>query len=336
MRSGRFVAVALAALVVLAGLLAACDEDDNGDLREVTFMAGFRPQASLPFVAVYMADAKGYFADEGLSVTIRHSTQGEQLQLLLAGEIDFTTATGAQVLRRRATEIPIRAVALFGQRGDQGFVARADSGIEGPSDFAGRSVGFKAGVVPAELLALLATEGLDEDDVNLQAVGFDERVFIEGEVEVFPVFLSNEPDSIRKAGVPINVFDPGDYGIATLGLTYIARDETVEEDGELVEAFLRATMRGAAHAADHVDEAIDVVLIWAEGADPDHQRYLLETDLANAQRADGMGRADLEQWDALQDVLLEFDPAYEGPVDVSTAFDGSFVDGLYNDDGTLR
>ena len=337
MRNRRPAAALLLALLALAALVAACDEDDNGDeLREVTFMAGFRPQANLPFVAVYVADAQGYFAEEGLAVSIEHSTQGEQLQLLLAGEIDFTTGTAAQVLRRRATEIPVRAIALFGQRGDQGFVVRADSGIETPADFAGRSVGFKAGVVPAELLALLATVDLEADDVDLQAVGFDERIFIAGEVEVFPVFLSNEPNRIRNAGLPITVFDPADYGVATLGLTFIARDDTVEDDAELVEAFLRAALRGAAYAEEHIDEAIEIVLIYAEGADPEHQRFLLETDLRNAARADGMGRASLDQWEALQRVLLEFDSAFDGPVDVATVFEGSFVDALYDDDGELR
>ncbi|MYA20192.1 MAG: hypothetical protein F4Z25_08035 [Chloroflexi bacterium] len=103
-----------------------------------------------------------------------------------------------------------------------------------------------------------------------------------------------------------------------------------------MQAFVRAAMRGAAYAAANVEAAIEIVLTPAEGADASHQRDLLETDLRNAQRADGMGRATLDQWEALQAVLLEFDPAFEGPVDVSTVFDGSFVDAIYNDDGTLK
>ena len=337
LRLARPGAAALLALLALAAVLAAaCDGEDDGELREVTYMAGFRPQATLPFTAVYVADAKGFFADEGLAVTIQHSTQGEHLQLLLAGDVDFTTGTAAQLMRRRAAETPVRSVALFGQRGDQGFVAHADSGIEAPADFAGRSVGFKAGVVPAELLALLATAGLEADDVDLIGVPFDERVFIEGGVDVFPVFLSNEPNRIRNAGVEINVFDPTDYGVATLGLNIVTHERTIADDRDLVQAFVRAAMRGAAYAAANVEEAIEIVLTHAEGADASHQRYLLETDLRNAQRADGMGRATLDQWEALQAVLLEFDPAFEGPVDVSTVFDGSFVDAIYNDDGTLK
>ncbi len=338
LRTRNITTAALLALLLLGGLLAAACGDDEGEaeLREVTFMAGFRPQATLPFTAVYVADAQGYFAEEGLAVAIQHSTQGEHLQLLLAGDVHFTTGTAAQLMRRRAAETPVRAVALFGQRGDQGFVAHAGSGIDTPADFAGRSVGFKAGVVPAELLALLATAGLEADDVDLIGVPFDERVFIEGGVDVFPVFLSNEPNRIRNAGFEINVFDPADHGVATLGLTLLAHANTIADDRDLVQAFVRAAMRGANYAAANVEHAIEIVLTHAEGADASHQRYLLETDLRNAQRANGMGRATLDQWEALQAVLIGFDPAFDGPVDVSTVFDGSFVDAIYNDDGTLK
>jgi len=333
-RAGAALALALTALL----LVAACDDGDGDaeDLEAVVFMAGFRPQANLPFVAVYVADTQGFFADEGLAVEIRHSTQGEHLQLLLAGQVDFTTGTAAQALRQRANGLPLRAIALFGQRGDQGFVVRADSGIEAPADFAGRSVGFKAGVVPAELLALLATARLDAEDVRLQAVGFDERVFIAGAVDVFPVFLNNEPNRIRNAGVEIRVFDPADHGVATLGLTFLAREETATEDRQLAERFLRAALRGAAFAAAHPDAAIDVVLVHAEGADRAHQRFLLDTELANAARPDGIGRASLEQWEALQDVLLEFDGQYDGPIAVADAFDPSLADALYDEAGSLR
>ena len=327
----------LALVAVTLALAAACGDDgDEDSLERVVFMAGYRAQANLPFVAVYIADARGFFADEGLEVEIRHATQGEHGQLLLAGEIDFTTETAAQTLRQRANGLPVRAIALFGQRGDQGFVVHADSGIEGPEDFEGHSVGFKLGVVPAELLALLATAELGRDDVQLQAVGFDERVFIEGQVDVYPVFLNNEPNRIRNAGVDIRVFDPHDYGVATLGVAYTAHEETTVERRDLVERFLRAALRGAAYAASHPHEAIDLVLTYADGADRDHQRFLFDTDLRNAAREDGMGRATLDQWEALQEVLLRYDEQFSGRVDVASVFDPSFADALYDDSGRLR
>lgn len=335
----RRAAAALALLAALAALAAACGGAGGEDREEpdrLVFMAGYRPQANLPFVAAYAAAAQGFFADEGLEVEIRHSTQGEHVQLLLAGEVGVTTGTAAQTLRQRARGLPLRAIALFGQRGDQGFVAHADSGIESPADFEGRSVGFKGGVVPAELLALLRTAGLGADDVELRAVGWDERVFLEGRVDVFPVFLNNEPRRIREAGAAIRVFDPADYGVATLGLAYLVREETAEDGRGLASRFLRAALRGAAWAAAHPGEAVGLVLERAEGADRAHQRFLLDTDLRNAARPGGVGRASLAQWAALQDVLLAFDDRYEGPIDVAEAFDPSFADALYDEAGRLR
>jgi ABC-type nitrate/sulfonate/bicarbonate transport system substrate-binding protein len=326
-----------AAAVSLVVLSAACSDDSGPDeLRQITFMAGFRAQANLPFVAVYVADAKGFFADEGLEVNVQHSSgQDEHLKLLLEDEVQFITGTAAQVIRRRVDDLPVQAVALFGQRGDQGFIARADSGIESPADFAGRSVGFKAGVVPAELHALLATVGLTVEDVELQSVGFAAQVFLEGQVDVFPVFLNNEPDTIQRAGVEINIFDPHDFGIPTLGLTYLAHEDTVSGDPELVEAFLRATLRAIEYIEGNVDEAVEITLTYAEGADPDHQKFLLQTDLAAAQRADGIGRGDTEQWEALVDLLLEYEVITQR-TDIDSAFVGSFVEDLYDDDGDLR
>lgn len=305
-----------------------------GPPRKIVFMAGFRPQANLPFVAVYLAQAKGYFAQEGLEVDIRHATQGEHLTLLLSREIQFTTATGPQVLRRRESDLPVRAIALFGQRGDQGYVVRADSGIATPADFKGRSIGFKSGVVPAELKGMLKNAGLAESAVKLREVGNDPREFLAGAVDVYPVFLSNEPDTLRRTGAAIRVIDPADFNVPTLGLAYIAHADTVQQDRDLVQRFLRAAMRGALYARDHVDEGVQATLTFAPGADAAHERFLLETDLRAAARADGMGRADLAQWTRLESTLREFGVTKQS-VDVNTAWDGSFIDALYRD-GTLQ
>ncbi len=323
--------VVLASLLLGAATLVACGQDEVSETRQVTFMAGFRAQANLPFVAVYVAEAEGFFADEGLEVEIQHSSgQDEHLKLLLDGTVDFTTGTAAQAVRRTQEGIPVRAIALFGQRGDQGYVSLADSGIATPADFAGHTVGFKAGVVPAELHALLASAGLTVEDVELLAVGFDPRVFMEGGVDVYPVFLNNEPDTIRTAGVEINVIDPHDFDVPTLGLTYLATPDTLE-DGDVAERFLRATFRAVQWIQDHPDEAVEIVLRHAEGADAAHQRYLLDTDLAAAAREDGrIGLSDTASWQALVDLLVEYD-VMPGSVDVANVVDQSILERLYED-----
>jgi ABC-type nitrate/sulfonate/bicarbonate transport system substrate-binding protein len=298
-------------------------------IEKLRFMAGFAPQANLPFVAVYVAHERGLFAEERLEVDIRHSSGAdEHLKLLLNKDVDFITASSAQVLRRSAEGLPTVGIALFGQRGEQGYVARADSGIKGPADFKGRTVGFKAGIVPAELEAMLKTVGLTRNDVKLVSVGFDPREFIQGKVDVYPVFLSNEPDTIRKAGVDITVIDPHDHQVPTLGLTFMAHKDTLAQRADITERFLRATLRATKWIEANPDAAIEITLKYAKGAEPTHQRFLLGVDLQNAKRADGMGRASAEQWQGLTDLLVGF-KVLSKPMDAKQAYDFSIVERLY-------
>ena len=211
--------------------------------RSMTFMAGFKPQANLPFVAAYVAQERGYFAEQGLDVTIHHST-GQHLQLLLSGDVDVTTAAAGSVLKRRADPgVPIRAIALFGQRGQQTFIALADAGIDSPRDWEGKTVGYRISL-PPEYLAIVDAAGVDREQVQEVRVGFDPRILVQGKVDVLAVFKSNEPDTIRGLGFDVVQFDPAAYGVPALGLTYITREELIAEQPELIARFLKAALKG--------------------------------------------------------------------------------------------
>ena len=100
-------------LLAYVALIAACgDDDDETDAAttapasvtvsasetpapepdKVVFMAGFKPQANLPFVGAYVAQEMGYFEEENLEVEIRHSNPGENFRFLASGEVQFSTA----------------------------------------------------------------------------------------------------------------------------------------------------------------------------------------------------------------------------------------------------
>ncbi len=300
----------LLAILLLTGL-AACQKRPS-EKTAMTFMAGFRPQANLPFVGVYVAQEKGFFADEGLDVTIEHSTGGGQhLQLLAAGDVQVTTQDAAVLLERRADPgLPLVALALIGQRGQQAFAALADSGIQSPKAWEGRTVGFK-GTPPPDLFALLHAAGANADAVELVNVGFDPRVLTEGQVDVYPVFKSNEPYLIRSWGYDLTLWDAGDFGVPTLGLAYVTSESMLQENPEMLTRFLRAAMQGIAYAEANRDEAVDIVLQYAgPETDRDHMRFMLDTELADAHSAVteefGLGWQTAAQWQALADMLAEY------------------------------
>lgn len=287
----------------------------------MTFMAGYKPQANLPFVGAYVAQEKGYFTEEGLQVTIEHSAgQGEHVQLLVAGKVQVTTMDAATILQRRAEPgLPVVSIALIGQRGQQAYAALAESGLKTPKDWEGKTVGYK-GTPPPDLFALLSAAGADAQKVTLINVGFDPRVLTEGKVDVYPLFKSNEPYLIRKWGYEMILWDAADYGVPTLGLAYVSSQDFISTHPQELKRFLRAALRGIEYAAQNPDEAVQIVLKYSgPQSDPDHMRYMLETELKDAQNPNGYGAQTQEQWQALAEMLLKYQ-ALPKAVDVQAAF----------------
>ncbi len=330
----------LAAVAALTAVFAAaCSGDDADDVLSMTYMAGFKAQANLPFVSVYVAEDQGFFADEGLEVDIQHAGfTGSHKSLILAGEIDITTLPASEMLQVRANSgAPYVAVMLFGQRGDFGYAVLDSSEIASPADFAGRDVGFK-GIVQSEFHAMLAAHGLTTDDMNMIDVGFNPVVLVEQQVEVYPVFLSNEPDTLRRnLNQEITVFEAADHGVPTLGVVYVVTEAFLEDDTnrEKLERFLRATVRAFEFAVDDPAAAIESTQRFlAEDPPPDlvHERFILDTELENAvsdlTRANGVGWFTQQQFRALTDVLLEYG-ALENDIDVERAIDRSFLEAVH-------
>jgi ABC-type nitrate/sulfonate/bicarbonate transport system substrate-binding protein len=293
--------------------------------ERVVFMAGFKPQADLPFVGVYVAQERGWFREQGLDVEIRHSTgQSEHVQLLATGRVHFSTGSAPDVLKRVATaDVPLVLVAQIGQRGEQAFAVRSDSTIRSPKDWEGKLVGYK-GTVSADYLAILRAAGVDRSKVREVAVGFDPRVLIEKKVDVYPVFEANEPDTLARLGVPVRLFHPADLGIPSLGLGYITSREIAETRPDLVRRFLGAAMRGVDEAIRDPAGAVEITMRYAVGEDVAHQRYMLDKEIAAAQddwsRSNGVGAIPIQRWAELHKLLVDLG-VLPKPVDISRVVD---------------
>ena len=172
---------ALALIFIFSALIAVGCSEPDPEIQRVRFIAGYKAQANLPLVAVYAAQEMGYFQEQGLEVDIQHSI-GESMNLLMGGEADFVSADAGYTLKLKADPgLPIVAIALFGQRGQQSFIALSDSGISEPGDWEDKTFGYK-GTVPPEYLAIVNSAQVDRSKIQEVRVGYDPRVLTEGQV----------------------------------------------------------------------------------------------------------------------------------------------------------
>lgn len=327
---------ASAALVACAPLGPPRPSDAGpGQSKSMTFMAGYKPQANVSFVGVYVAQELGYFKQEGLNVTIKHSSgQGEHIKLLAGKQVQVITEIGTDLVKHLTEEnLPFTSLAVLTQVSDTAMAALKSSGVTEPKQFEGKTVGYK--VVPTfEYLAMLQKAGVDRSKIKEVPVGFDVRVLTQRKVDVLPVFKSNEPDVLRRMGFDVNLIDPATYGVETLGQIWVAHRELLAADPDLFTGFTRASLNGLYNAFAHPKEAIDIVMKYAPTEDRSHQGFMLgvekQSTLTEMTRARGIGWQTVDQWSRLQDGLAGFG-LVKHKVDPALYFDASLQSRVYKD-----
>ncbi|MCB1311224.1 MAG: ABC transporter substrate-binding protein, partial [Sedimentitalea sp.] len=226
----RFVlsSLAAAALALSAGLAAAQEK--------VTYL--FPAPDFLPaFAPFQLAQSKGYFADAGLEVAFQVGKGGADVATQVAvGNADLGGGIGDTPIIVRANGLDIRGVGLLGGRGLTQLAWRADSGITGPADLKGKSVGVLSfqDTTYYNLLGVLASAGLSKDDVDIQAVGPGGiiQLSIAGNLQA----MSGVPEwiaAIQGAGVEMGQM-PVDEVFPAMAQAIIASDKTIAERPEVV------------------------------------------------------------------------------------------------------
>lgn len=220
------------------------------------------------FLGFYVALANGYYAEEGLDLTIEPKLETDWAipNQVADGTYDF--GVGGAIPRTQAEGSAVTAIASIFQFGPEAFFARADSGMVTPADMAGRRVVVKSPGWERLLVDLLARQDLTLDDIEAVPGGFDMTPFFEGEVEVWGGYLNDEVVRARQQGVDLITWPVYEYGVPSQAQTVTVGQETLASDPDLVARFLRASLRGWEWAVENQATAVDIMLeLYPELAD---------------------------------------------------------------------
>lgn len=330
----------LALLLLVIPLAAACGDDDDdgggGEPVAVSVALDWFPWAQ--HSALYLAQERGYFEAENLDVDFHVPANPEDgLKLVGSGEEDFAISYEADVLLARGEEIPVQSVAALVQHPLNSIMSLESAGIEQPADLEGKQIGY-AGLPSDEALvkAVLEADGLTLDDVELVNVGFS----------LAPALVSKQVDAVigaywvyetfqieNESGDTVSVLPLTEWGVPDYyELVLVASDETVENDPEMVERFVRAVQRGYNAAAENPDEAIEALLANNEDASEEVEQASIEL-LVPFWTDDGaveFGTQTAENWERYAG-WMKANGLLGDDVDSSEAFTNEFVEAASED-----
>lgn len=313
-------------VLLLALGLAACTtgEPESAELTRISVPMGF--VADPQYAPFYVADSKGYFAEEGLEIEFDYSFETDGIALVGANERPLAVVSGDQVILARAQELPVVYVMEWFQRYPVAIVSKAESGIATAEDLAGRNVGLPGffGTSYVGLVGLLSANGLTLEDIDANDIGFNQvESLVTDQSEAVVVYLSNEPIQLADRGVDINVI-PVDESIDLVANGVISNETVIAENPELVQGFVRALLRGLADTIADPAEAYEISKEYVEGLD-DSRRAVLDASI-ELWTANTLGVTEPASWERTQDVLLQMGFLDAPLSDLEAAFTNRFIE----------
>ena len=288
---------AFAALAACALLLSGCAggqtagnntenaENSNGDLRELTVVLDWYPNALHAFL--YQAEQAGYFAEEGLTVNIQPPAGvNDAMSMFAAGKADIGLYYQQDVIQARVEQgVPVKSIGAVVQAPLNIILSLKEKNITEPADLVGKTIGY-AGTELSEALvhSIMKNSGQDPSSVEMVDVGFDlMSSMVTGNVDAtIGCLVNHEVPQMGKEGFEVNYFFPDDFGVPQYyeGI-FLANDEMIENEPDVLAGFLRACQKGFEDFKNDTDAVLQVLLDNQDESnfplDPDVEKQSCQT-----------------------------------------------------------
>ena len=253
-----FTNILMTGLILFTALSVSEDLAEGQELRKVRLGTGFVP--NIQFAPLYVAQKKGFYAQNGLDVQIEYGFENDFVALAAQGEREFSIASGDQIILARGQGMPITYVLKWFERFPVALVSEASKGIKTPKDLIGKTVGLP-GFYGASFIgwkALLFGAGIDENAITVKQIGFTQIAALQqGIVDVAMGYIANEPVMLKNQGIPVNVIEVSDYiNLVSNGLA--VGDRLMKKEPELVKKMVQATLKGLIFTIENPEAAFEI------------------------------------------------------------------------------
>lgn len=307
-----FVAGAAAAAAMTG--LAACGGSDvaatteaasdaaSGDATKLTFVLDYTPNTN--HSGIYVAIAKGYYADENLDVEVVQPPEDGADALVGTGKAQVGMSYQDVMANYLGSDdqLPVTAIAATIQHNTSGIMSRAGEGIDRPKGMEGKRYGtWDQDVEKAMVKSVVETDGGDFSKVQLVPSG-DEVSGLKS--NQFDCVWGYEGWGLQNAKLQDLSCDYWSFRSIDSVFDYytpvvVANNDFLSEQPEVAKAFLRATKKGYEFCVTNPDEAAQILVDAAPETDAELAKASAEY-LADQYTADASswGIIDPQRWAA--------------------------------------
>jgi ABC-type nitrate/sulfonate/bicarbonate transport system substrate-binding protein len=284
-----FRAARAGALLTAALVLAACGSDDGGspasgggdaELGDLTLQLSWIKNAE--FAGEFFADSAGYYQEVGFGSVTMDPGPGAIETLVATEDADFGLSNAVSTAQVIAEEdAPLKIVGTKFQKNPFTILSLADgANIATPQDLVGKRIGVQAGGNETLFDALLEVNGIDPAVVEKVPVEYDPAPLIDGEVDGFLAYLTNESITVQSQGIGVTNLPFADNGLPFVAESVITTDRMIAEEPEKVKAFLEAEIRGWSDAlADPAEGARMAVEEYGKDLQLDMDKELEQSEV---------------------------------------------------------
>jgi len=305
------------------------------DLRDITFVQP-SPSAINSF-PVFVAIGEGFFAEEGLNVTVEAiNGSGAVIQALSAGQAEFGRPGPGPILAARSRGVDVVHIYNVAARSNFGVAVQEGSDIQGIEGLRGKVIGTgtadgaEVGFARNVMSSAGMSAGTDFEFLTVGDGGPATAAFLNGEIDAYSASTADTA-ILNQRGMAVRDITPAAFGrffgngIATMG-------DTIANDRELVEAWSRAFAKGHAFALDDANREAVLRHLAAgnpqEGEDKEFQSALFDavrSKTISTSPENGLGWYPAEVWAEWQDALVTGGEIAAPLDDLSAAWTNEFA-----------
>jgi len=300
----------LIAVAALSFGAASCGDPDEKKASEpvaATLVLDYLPNGV--HAGVYRAVAAGYYEDEGIDLkVITPTSTADTLRLIAAGKADFGFADSIDIAIQIDAGLDAAAIMPVTQRPSGGLITIESEGVGTPAGLEGKTVGL-TGVPSDEAVfeTIVEDAGGDPDTVRKVTIGFNGvQALKAGRIDAFTGYIPADATAIEASGQPTRSFAFDEFGGPGYpGLVAFSTRARINEDPELVQAFVAATARGYLDALERPDLAVEDLVRSTEGVDPGLARQTFDAYVPLIGDPDLIGQFDEADLEELSSFLVK-------------------------------